>query len=92
MDTDIQYIISSLYMIFLEEFNYSCYKRLPCTLSLSIFSAHWFLAIICFPGLSGPVRIADGLPVPVLTPDKPKRRRSNRPKNRIEVSIIKLYC
>ena len=52
----------------------------------SLFSAHWFLAIICFPGLSGPVRISDGQPVPVFTPDKPKKRRSSRPKNRIEVS------
>ncbi|XP_042230537.1 putative mediator of RNA polymerase II transcription subunit 26 [Homarus americanus] len=47
--------------------------------------AHWFLAIICFPGLDGPVRMSDGQPVPLPVPDKSKRRRSTRPKNRIEV-------
>lgn len=26
-------------------------------------SSHWFLAIICFPGLSGPVRFSDNTPV-----------------------------
>ncbi|KAG0699699.1 Sentrin-specific protease 7 [Chionoecetes opilio] len=50
--------------------------------------AHWFLAIICFPGLNGPVRIADGLPVPVLSLDKPKKRKNTRPRNRVEIPII----
>ncbi|XP_063614096.1 uncharacterized protein LOC134787271 isoform X4 [Penaeus indicus] len=46
--------------------------------------AHWFLAIICFPGLDSPIRICDGQPVARPLSDKPKRRRSTRPKNRIE--------
>lgn len=42
---------------------------LPCC------SAHWFLAIICFPGLKGCVRMCDGLPVtfqPKATQRRPK--------------------
>nr|XP_027226873.1 uncharacterized protein LOC113818870 isoform X4 [Penaeus vannamei] len=46
--------------------------------------AHWFLAIICFPGLDSPIRICDGQPVARPISEKPKRRRSTRPKNRIE--------
>jgi hypothetical protein len=30
---------------------------------ISTFSAHWFLAVICFPGLEGLVRLADGEPI-----------------------------
>ncbi|ROT66374.1 hypothetical protein C7M84_015603 [Penaeus vannamei] len=50
--------------------------------------AHWFLAIICFPGLDSPIRICDGQPVARPISEKPKRRRSTRPKNRIEIPII----
>lgn len=50
--------------------------------------AHWFLAIICFPGLESPVRISDGQPIPVIPSERPKRRRSARPRNRIEIPII----
>ncbi|KAK8741248.1 hypothetical protein OTU49_002576, partial [Cherax quadricarinatus] len=50
--------------------------------------AHWFLAIICFPGLDSPVRMSDGQPVPNTVPDIPKRLRSSKPKNRIEIPVI----
>ncbi|XP_068221307.1 uncharacterized protein [Palaemon carinicauda] len=46
--------------------------------------AHWFLAIICYPGLSGPVRVSDGQPISRTAADRPKKRRSTRPRNRIE--------
>lgn len=36
------------------------------------FSSHWFLAIICFPGLQGPVRFSDNSPV-VLEESPPKK-------------------
>lgn len=32
----------------------ACYS---CFVSLSLSSAHWFLAVICFPGTSGPIRL-----------------------------------
>ncbi|XP_059474077.1 sentrin-specific protease 6-like [Neocloeon triangulifer] len=35
--------------------------------------AHWFLAVICFPGLEGPVRFCDGQPVPAELLNKPKQ-------------------
>lgn len=31
--------------------------------SVFLFSSHWFLAIICFPGLTGPVKFSDNTPV-----------------------------
>jgi hypothetical protein len=31
--------------------------------AIYIFSAHWFLAVICFPGLEGLVRLTDGKPI-----------------------------
>ncbi|XP_066937467.1 sentrin-specific protease 6-like isoform X5 [Macrobrachium rosenbergii] len=46
--------------------------------------AHWFLAIICYPGLSGPIRISDGQPISRTAVEKPRKRRSTRPRNRIE--------
>lgn len=36
-------------------------------------NSHWFLAIVCYPGLEGPVRMDDGVPVsPVPTKMRPK--------------------
>ncbi|CAL4081453.1 unnamed protein product, partial [Meganyctiphanes norvegica] len=46
--------------------------------------AHWFLALICYPGLEGPVRMSDNTPVSREALIKPERRRSTRPKNKIE--------
>ncbi|XP_046392119.1 uncharacterized protein LOC124160329 isoform X2 [Ischnura elegans] len=40
-------------------------------------SAHWFLAIICFPGLEGCVRMRDGVPVK-LPPSQPKPSRKSK--------------
>ncbi|BES92990.1 Ulp1 protease family, C-terminal catalytic domain [Nesidiocoris tenuis] len=37
-------------------------------------SSHWFLGVICFPGLTGAVRISDGRPVP-----NPSNRRAALP-------------
>ncbi|XP_075233482.1 uncharacterized protein LOC142331448 isoform X2 [Lycorma delicatula] len=38
-------------------------------------NCHWFLAIICFPGLTGPVRFSDNTPITLPTP-APKRKHS----------------
>ncbi|KAG8237674.1 hypothetical protein J437_LFUL015562, partial [Ladona fulva] len=40
-------------------------------------SAHWFLAIICFPGLEGCVRMSDGVPVK-LPPPQPKKYKKTK--------------
>ncbi|XP_076053442.1 uncharacterized protein LOC143032481 isoform X3 [Oratosquilla oratoria] len=51
--------------------------------------AHWFLAIVCFPGLNGAIRISDGMPVDTpACAQKPQRRRSNRPKTKVEIPVI----
>ncbi|KAK7068711.1 Sentrin-specific protease 6 [Halocaridina rubra] len=50
--------------------------------------AHWFLAIICYPGLSGPVRVSDGMPLVSAVTEQPRRRRSTRARTRIEQMTI----
>ncbi|CAL4077566.1 unnamed protein product [Meganyctiphanes norvegica] len=50
--------------------------------------AHWFLALICYPGLDGPVRMSDNTPVSEEALIKPKRKQTTSPKNRIEIPVI----
>lgn len=56
-----------------------------CNLIYSIFScsSHWFLAIICFPGLTGPVRFSDN--TPVEREEVPKPKKSNISKSTVQI-------
>ncbi|XP_063234088.1 sentrin-specific protease 6-like [Bacillus rossius redtenbacheri] len=36
-------------------------------------NVHWFLAVICFPGLTGPVRMSDDTPLDVIEESRPRK-------------------
>lgn len=50
------------------------------------FSKHWFLAVVCFPGLDGPVRISDGKRISPIATTKRTSFKPKTPKTRKEVS------
>ncbi|RXG71988.1 hypothetical protein Avbf_01241 [Armadillidium vulgare] len=50
-------------------------------------NSHWFLAVICFPGLDGPVSFSDLKPV-VLPNEKVKKTRPPKPKVKVEIPLI----
>lgn len=53
-----------------HQIKFKYFKYLFIEKKMIFFSFHWFMAVICFPYLSGPVHFEDGTPVEISN-DKP---------------------